>query len=400
MSAKVEVPPPAELQRRVAALGAFAPLRGRLPAEPPVHLVGGAVRDLLSGREPRELDLAVEGDALAVARVLGGDVRTYPRFGTATVRRGERTIDLAATRRERYASPGALPEIEPATIAEDLARRDFTVNALAVALNGERAGALRAVPDALDDLGVGRLRVLHERSFHDDPTRLIRLARYAGRLGFAVEPRTAALATAAAAAGAPATVSAERLVAELRLLAAEDDPAAAFAVLRELGIDVAIAPGFGIDDPTRLRRALTLLDGHGRPDWLVLGLAHGATLLSGSDAGRAAAVTRAADDLAPALAAAGRPSEIAAAVGEAPLEVVAAAGAGGGAPEAAAARWLGQLRHVTLQITGADLVAAGVPAGPAVGAGLRAARDGVLDGRLSGREAELAEALRAASQGG
>ena len=125
-------------------------------------------------------------------------------------------------RRERYPAPGALPEVEPASLAEDLGRRDFTVNALAVTLGD---GELIAVPGALEDLAAGTLRVLHDASFIDDPTRLIRLARYAERLSFAVDPHTAALARAAGF----ATLSGGRLGGELRLALAEPDPVAVLA---------------------------------------------------------------------------------------------------------------------------------------------------------------------------
>ena len=160
-----------------------------------MHVVGGAVRDALLGRVPRELDLVVEGDAVAVARRaaerVGGTLTVHERFGTATVRTGEFAFDLATARRERYPRPGALPEVElGATIAEDLARRDFSVNAMAVSL---RDGARTDWPGAREDLDHGVLRVLHDRSFADDPTRMLRLVRYAARLGFAPDPRTAAL---------------------------------------------------------------------------------------------------------------------------------------------------------------------------------------------------------------
>src|SRR3954470_4663156 len=191
--------------------------------EPGVHAVGGAVRDALLDRVPRELDLVVEGDAEAVARRaaarVGGTVVVHGRFGTATVTSGGYPFDLAGARRERYARPGALPDVTlGATLAEDLERRDFTVNAIAARLGD---GALTALPGARADLEAGLLRVLHERSFVDDPTRLLRLARYAARLGFVAEPRTDGLAAAAVAAGAVATVSGERLGNELRLLARE-----------------------------------------------------------------------------------------------------------------------------------------------------------------------------------
>ena len=164
------------------------PAVAALDGEDSVYVVGGAVRDLLLDREPRELDFVVEGDALAVARRVGDRVVAHERFGTATVSVPGATFDLASARRERYERPGALPEVElGATLREDLERRDFTVNAIALHLAD---GELIWVPRAHEDLDARRLRVLHDRSFIDDPTRLLRLVRYAARLGFEPEERT------------------------------------------------------------------------------------------------------------------------------------------------------------------------------------------------------------------
>ena len=154
-----------------------------------VYVVGGAVRDLLRGDAPVDLDLVADrelGELIAELSSAGGaPARVHDRFGTATLVLDAGRFDLARARREHYPHPGALPEVEPAPIEEDLRRRDFTVNALALGLGGARRGELLAVPGALDDLDTGTLRVLHDASFRDDPTRLLRLARYAGRLSFA-----------------------------------------------------------------------------------------------------------------------------------------------------------------------------------------------------------------------
>src|SRR5262249_35693987 len=146
-----------------------------------VELIGGATRDLLLGRSPRELDVVVDGDAARFAAELAArlpkapheeadpsrEATVHERFGTALVRFQGGRIDLAARRSESYPAPGALPEVRAGTPEEDLARRDFTVNAIAVALGGPRAGIVRATPHALEDLACERLRVLHERSFLD-----------------------------------------------------------------------------------------------------------------------------------------------------------------------------------------------------------------------------------------
>jgi tRNA nucleotidyltransferase (CCA-adding enzyme) len=406
---RVDVPPSPVLIDRLRALPAAAPLLARVEREPGVYLVGGAVRDLLRGGEPYDLDLVVEGDAVALARRLG-PARIHDRFGTSTLTLDGFSYDIARARRERYPRPGALPEVAPASLAEDLLRRDFTVNAIAIALGGAEAGALSSAPNALEDLDAARLRVLHDRSFIDDPTRLLRLARYASRLGFGIEPRTLELARAAVRSDAVHTVSGSRLGTELRLLAREPDPVAAFQQLRSLGLDAAISEHFGLADPDLAQRALKLLPDDGRRDLVVLALA-GRRLQPSAlrelldwlafEAGDRDVITAAAlraDDVAGALTRAERPSEIADALAGAPPELVAVAGALGSADKAR--RWLERLRHVRLEIDGGDLTSAGVPEGPAVGTGLRAALAAKLDGAATGRDDELEHALRAARGNG
>jgi tRNA nucleotidyltransferase (CCA-adding enzyme) len=412
---------PAELRRRLDALPAAPPLRCVLAGyEGDVYLVGGAVRDLARGEVPRELDLLVEADPACLAGALAEAgpeaVRAHPRFGTATVTAGGFDYDVVRARTEHYDRPGALPSVSPADAETDLQRRDFTVNAIALALTGTRSGSLLAAAGALDDLRSETLRILHPKSFRDDPTRLLRLARYAGRLGFGIEPETLAQARIAIAAGALDTVSAERIGAELRLLAAETDPVRAFAAVSALGLDAALAPGFGLDDPGAARRALDVLPGDGRPGVVVLAAATLGMTARDRDARLArwafpasqraaiAAAAQHAPDLAAALARADKPSQIAAAARNADPEAVALAAGLSGDPArshagavSAARAWLHELRGIELEITGADLLAAGVPAGVAVGTGLRAALAARLDGRAQGRAAELAEALRVAS---
>jgi tRNA nucleotidyltransferase (CCA-adding enzyme) len=357
-----------------------------------VHVVGGAVRDLLLGRTPRELDVVVEGDVDELATRLGAgtEALAYERFGTATVRAGDCRWDLAAARAETYARPGALPDVRPAGIEQDLRRRDVTVNALALDLAG---GALRAVAHAEDDLAAGRLRVLHDASFADDPTRLWRVARYAARLGFGVEAHTAHLAREAVRAGALETVSAARIGNELRLALAEPDPVAALQAAVDLGLAPWLAP-----DRALAERALELLPaGEGRGDLVVLATALAAPAderLAGLQLSAAErAIVRAAR-AAPALDDTPRaPSQLARALRGLPVEAVALAGARG-TGAAAARRWLDELRHVALQITGDDLRAAGVAEGPDLGRRLHAVLDLHLDGAVAAdRDAQLAAAL-------
>jgi tRNA nucleotidyltransferase (CCA-adding enzyme) len=406
----MQIPPPAELLRRIAELPAGALLIECLRGLAEVYLVGGAVRDLLRGGAPLDLDLVVEGNVVQVARRIGDDVVVHDRFGTSTVKVDGLTYDLARARRERYPHPGALPEVEAAPLSEDLSRRDFTVNAIAVALGGPDAGKVTSAPGAIEDLDAGRLRILHDRSFIDDPTRLLRLARYRGRLGFSIEPRTAELAREAVDSGALETVSGARIGAELRLLAREPDPLAAFGALRELGLDGAIHRDYGLKeaDAELARSALRLLPADGRPDLLVLVLAGRGRRRSELEpllerlafaAGDRDAILSAAaeaEKTARLLAEARGPSEVAMAVAGAGPELVAIAGAMGA--EQAAIEWLDRLRHVGLEIDGRDLLAAGVPEGPRIGRGLQAALAAKLDGRADSREQELQAALQGAAE--
>ena len=193
----------------------------------------------------------------------------HERFGTALVCWQAGRIDIASRRAESYPAPGALPVVRAGTPEQDLRRRDFTVNALAVPLGGARRGELRNVPHALEDLDAMRLRVLHERSFRDDPTRLLRLARYQARLGFEPERLTAELAAAALEGGALQTVSGARIGAELRLALAEPDAIAALAALDDIGVLSALHPPLGLD-PALARSAVEMLPEDGRADLLLL----------------------------------------------------------------------------------------------------------------------------------
>jgi tRNA nucleotidyltransferase (CCA-adding enzyme) len=174
-------------------------------AEPhgvPLYLVGGPLRDLMLERPSLDIDIAVEGDAPALAHELaeasGGRAVIHPAFLTATVRipgqapRPGCHLDLITTRSETYARPGALPTVKPATIREDLLRRDFTINALALRLNGPARGELLDPVGGRRDLDARLVRVLHDRSLQDDATRILRAFRYATRLGFEIEPQTLA----------------------------------------------------------------------------------------------------------------------------------------------------------------------------------------------------------------
>jgi tRNA nucleotidyltransferase (CCA-adding enzyme) len=393
-------------------------------ADETVHLVGGAVRDLLRGERPRELDVVVEGKIQPLLRRLGGEAVIHDRFGTASVSLPGARIDIARARRERYPLPGALPDVQPASLAEDLLRRDFTVNAMAVALAGAERGGIEAVDHAHEDLAAGRMRILHERSFLDDPTRLLRLARYAARLGFGVEQRTAELAAEALAEGALETVSGARLGAELRLALAEPDPLATLAELDRLGLLAALDPRARFE-PALLLGARELLAAAASGEGGALEVLALASLLlplapadelrtAGKDAraqigapldrlefpaairNQVAAATAAVPRLLEELPGAVNPSQLREIAAGVPPEAVALAGASNRAALESAHRWLAEVRHVHLRIDGDDLLAAGIPQGPELGRRLEETLRRRLDGELAD---ERAAQLRAALEG-
>ncbi|MGH2862107.1 MAG: hypothetical protein ACRDLT_11480, partial [Solirubrobacteraceae bacterium] len=261
-------------------------------------------------------------------------------------------------------------------------------------LGGTPAGALLSAPGALEDLQARELAVLHDRSFSDDPTRLLRLARYAARLGFAVAPHTRELASEAVASNALDTISGTRIGNELRLLAAEPDPVAAFRATQGLGLP------WGIDGEAA-RQALAVLPPDGRADLLVLALVLAEVESDGIDAmGFTAAERKAilegreARAVARGLAGANSNSEIARIVGASGIETVALAFSQGAASPSLT--WLQDLRHLRLQIGGDDLIDKGIPEGPRLGYALQAARDALMDGEATDRESQLRVALEAA----
>src|SRR5688572_4641732 len=172
----------------------------------PLYIVGGAVRDLMFGRAVNDFDLTVEGDAIALARSLaqkhGGKVTAHTSFGTArwflpnrlkSETSSHDTLDIVSARSETYKHPAALPTVTLGRIEDDIRRRDFTINALAIRLDGSHFGELRDDLNGVDDLKKGIIRVLHPRSFIDDPTRMYRAVRYEKRYQFEIAKETLAL---------------------------------------------------------------------------------------------------------------------------------------------------------------------------------------------------------------
>jgi tRNA nucleotidyltransferase (CCA-adding enzyme) len=362
---------PSRLPQAVAALPGIEAVR-RLAERVPTYLVGGVVRDLLLGADGADLDVAIEGEAEALSDLPGYEPERDELFLTGSLRVGDREVDIAQTRAETYPRPGALPEVRPAPIGEDLARRDFTVNAMAFPLREDPE--LIDPHEGLEDLRAGRLRVIHDRSFIDDPTRALRAARYAARLGFELEPSTARLLEEADL----STVSEDRVQSELRKIAEEDDPARALQLVVDWGVMLTLDPAA----PARVTEVTRLAAEPPWRDWadreLAVMLAIVRPLpqireLVGAEPERPSEAFRLAESWDPA-------------------QLLVARALGAEWLDDYAKKW----RQIRLEITGEDLMGAGIPEGPAIGQGLQAALSGKLDGELSGREEELEIALAAA----
>ena len=394
------------MKRAVSEAGAAARARGE-----GAYLVGGAVRDLLLGRPVRDLDLALEGEvagfASELAGRLGATVAVHERFGTATLEVvNALRIDVAGTRRETYAYAGALPAVTlGATLEEDLARRDFAIHAMALEPS-PRGGLLHDPFGGRSDLAGRRLRFLHPASPTDDPTRAFRAVRYANRLGFRIAPEARRHVAAALAVGAFHAVSGDRLRRELELIFAEPRAGRAISEIIRLGLDRAISPALARSAQgaaSRVRRAERLVRSR-HPGWLCAMLAW-----------MGHASPRALGEVADRLAVAGRDGQVLRrwastrrrlgsgigtlapsrrrrrAEGLSPDELIAAAALRSGEDRLALAG-LAFREELSLTISGADLLARGVPQGPVIGRALEATRAAREDGRLEAR-GELAFAL-------
>lgn len=445
----------AHLPEERAPIGAL--LRERLPesvhrrleriaavsrrAEIPVYLVGGIVRDLLLGRENRDLDLVVEGDGPHFARLLaeelGGRVRVHEAFLTAVVVDPEGFhVDVATARSEFYRAPAALPEVQTSPLRQDLFRRDFTINALAVRLGPEPGPELIDYFGGRRDLENRLLRVLHSLSFIDDPTRVLRAVRLGLRLGFEISPETLHLVGVALSEGVFDRLSGARLREELILLL--DDPALAVRGLERLaglGVLPALHPALRLEEPgqlhrERLRRAVAAWDwytveGLSEPPaalWrLVLlalaqgGLAQGGAggregtgglppeavrelanrlMLSGDDHELLIGGGRRLEEAVLVLRRSGvRPHEVSKAFGRlSGEELLLLVASEDEAVRGWARRELSELRPLELGVRGRDLVERGFPPGRRIGEALEAVRRARLDGEI-GPDEELAAAL-------
>ncbi len=241
---------PPDIVAFIRKAGTIAAGRGE-----PLYLVGGAVRDLLLGRGTLDIDLVAEGNAIALADLLaadiGGKVTVHRRFGTATLKWDNKSIDFVTARSEVYQKPGALPQVKPGSITDDLARRDFTINAMAAAVDPERYGELIDLHNGIRDLNEKAVRVLHEKSFSDDATRMWRAVRYEQRLGFAIGPMTLLLLER----DLPmlATVSGDRIRHEIELVLKEAEPENALRRAAHLGLLERINPALSFNEDLAAR---------------------------------------------------------------------------------------------------------------------------------------------------
>jgi tRNA nucleotidyltransferase (CCA-adding enzyme) len=389
-----------------------------------VYLVGGAVRDLLLGEQSLDLDVMVEGDAIALAnelaRALGGHAHPHEKFHTAVVKGVGRSgrevrVDIAAARTETYQAPGALPDVVRSTLADDLARRDFTINAMAASLRPDDLGATYDFFGGYEDLQQATVRVLHDLSFIEDPTRLLRAIRYEARFGFRMDPQTELLARGCAERPLLTDLSSTRVRDELLDLLAEERALAAVQRMAELGVDRALhaqidAAAATVQVEAADREMQGILAEARAP---LVRLACLCAEMTERDvrewldrlkfARRDRDVVVAAVTLAPAIAVQlsvdEQPplSELYALLEDQPLEVLVMAIVLAWEPPVVADRvrvYVEQARGAQLEITGDDLRRAGVPESPEIGEALRRTLALKLDGSVSGRDEELATALR------
>jgi len=412
---------PASAQAVVAALLEVADRDGAA-----LYLVGGPVRDWLLGRPIRDVDLLLEGggepqvSAESLARSVAGSamkVVAHQRFGTATVQGEGFALDLSLARAERYAHDGALPSVAAGSLDDDLRRRDFTANALALPLSKvarRRYGTIVEVPGGLADLEARRLRVIHERSFHDDPTRALRAARLAPRLGFTLLRSSRNVLRDAIRDGAFGRVSGDRLRRELAKLfedAAQGlDPARALRMLDEWHVLGALEPGLSLprDAAVSLRRLGRFVASPAwpQPRWrpwvagMLVWLANvepglrGRTLrrfgVRGSVLDRVVTWPRLRDRRLRALRRGrGRGATDAALRGLTEEELVAFYSTAEASLRRRVARFASEDRYRKPPVRGSDLVALGA-SGPAVGRVLEVVRAAHLDGKIQNREEALA----------
>lgn len=383
-----------------------------------LYLVGGVVRDILLGRPNFDLDLVVEGDAPRLAGLLaqrvGGKVLVHRRFGTAKLRSKESIIDFTTARAESYAHPGALPTVSPGSIQDDLQRRDFTINAMAIDLNPNSFGELLDPCSGGGDLGKRLVRILHRESFIDDATRMFRAIRYEQRFDFELEATTERLLCQNLV--MLNTLSGDRIRHELEHILREEAPEKALRRAGELGILGEIHPSLkgngGLED--RLRRARSIVTSPSLALYLSLWLYHLSQeeseelirrLRFPKTTARVIGDTLRLKERLPSLAAPElSPSAIYRLLeGCRPLSIQASALASDSALlQQRLHLHLDKLRHVRTSLDGEALLAIGLSPGPRLGEVLEALKEAKLDQRVKtrGEEIALVHHLLAGRQGG
>ena len=208
-----------------------------------VYLVGGPVRDVILGQDISDLDFGIEGDALSFSRIiaqeLDGDVIAHPQFMTTSVIAPDIKIDLATSRKETYTGDGMLPQVVPGSVSDDLARRDFSINAMAIPLWEEHPKLLDPY-GGLIDLNARLIRVLHGKSFNEDPTRMFRAIKYESRLGFSISSDSLSMMFSAVENEAMSMVSGARIRRELELIFSEPTALAIISRAQTLGLIKAV----------------------------------------------------------------------------------------------------------------------------------------------------------------
>ena len=405
-------------QKRI--LAAVASLASRLEA--PTYMVGGAVRDLLKTGKLKDLDFVVEGDGLALARLLAQElearVKTHERFLTAEIWSTEFRLDVVSARSEVYGQPAGLPTVTSGSLEDDLARRDFTVNAMAVTLWPAGRDALIDPFEGRRDLEQGWLRILHEHSFFDDPTRILRGVRLGSRLGLQLEPATDALAVAAIESGALTPLSADRLRRELILLLEESRVRASLHDLERLGFFEILGRSRTISPAEwEAVQGIAELRTHwrtGEPPmtevrwWLAFLMS---LYIAEPPSSRSSLAARVGlddglrrifmdfpdriDRVMSSLSDSGiEPHTVSEIVGElTPEELVLVVATAGGQAHAWLENWLEEVGLVRLRIGGGDLINEGFPPGPEIGVALQATLDARMDD-IIGPDEELGFAIR------
>ena len=407
LTSRIEERLPAELAGFMQAVGAIAAYQGEH-----LYLVGGVVRDLLLGRANLDLDLVVDGNAVDLAQqaanITQGKLTVHRRFGTARLRWGKWSIDFAGARSETYDRPGALPRVKAGSLTDDLFRRDFTINAMAVRLNPGRYGDLIDVHHGREDLERKLVRILHDGSFTDDATRIWRALRYQQRLDFDLEADTRRLLARDVA--MLDTISGDRIRHELELVLREAQPEKALRRAQELGVLSKLHPALKADErlsATFQRARMLTSPGTQLPSIYLALLAYQLTDGEAEDfvsflrlPGRLAQVLRDGQRLKPALDSVAddslSPSRVYAALqGYSPAALL----AGVVVADSPVVRrniglFLDRFRYVRPALTGDDLKELGVAPGPGIGELLERLRAARLDGSVTTRQEERELVMR------